>query len=268
MIWEIKNLLRRFVGRQAIPNPTKVAHTADVRKALAQPNSSMPGIQQDSQLTAFVERAQKRPVTLSSRELFSLNGHPLPCWREEDVGAVDNWLTSDDYYPLYYRLFQELSLHFSRPRMLEIGVRTGYAGVAFARGIKGPRTYIGVDPNLYLPDGLDRARKTFKELRSIDRDFEFNCLFGYSENPRVQKQLRSLAPFDIIHIDGDHTMPGKLVDLELCHQLINSSGFVLVDDYYYIPDVVQEAVGRAFNLGWYSKYCIVNTFRGMALLQK
>jgi hypothetical protein len=267
LLVEAKNLLRRLLGRPEWPDRKRASHTADVRKALAQPVAGMPARGGDPQLIGLAERAGKRPVTLTSREMFCLNGHFLPCWREEDVGLGDDWLESEDCYPLYHRLFQEIGAQLPSPRMLEIGVRTGYVGVAFARAVSGPRAYVGVDANLYLADGLARARAAFREYRRFDPDFRFQCILGYSDNPGVQRRLRSLAPFDIIHVDGDHSLAGKLVDLDLCRSLLSPRGLVLVDDYRHIPDVVPEAVGRALRLGWYAGYGIVATKRGMAVLQ-
>ena len=267
MLVEAKNLLRRLLGRREWPDPKRAAHSTEVRRALAQPVAGMPDLGVDPELTGLAERARKRPVTLSSRALFSLDGKFLPCWRDEDVGLVDDWLESEDCYPLYHRLFQELGGRSSSPRMLEIGVRTGYVGVAFARALSGPRAYVGVDPNLYLADGLERARAALGELHRLDPGFRFECILGYSDNPGVQRRLRSLAPFDVIHVDGDHSLAGKLVDLDLCRSLLGPQGLVLVDDYRHLPEVIPEAVGRALRLGWYAGYGIVPTKRGMVLLR-
>jgi predicted O-methyltransferase YrrM len=268
MIHYAENLVRRVVGRRALPDLHKVPLTLAVEHALALPPLGAPGIVPDPALARLATSAVLRPVTIGSRELFSLDGKPLPGWREEDVGLEDDWVTTEQYYPLYHRFFQEITQHLSTPRLLEIGVRTGYVGMCFARGVNGPAAYVGVDPNLYLPDSLERAVSSFTLLATRIRGFRFNCLLGYSDNPAVQRKLRRLAPFDLIHIDGDHTLRGKLIDLDLSRFLLAPGGLVLVDDYTHIPAVIQESVSRALKLGWYSRFAVLETMRGMAILQR
>jgi len=228
----------------------------------------MPTSNDDPVLIELCSRALSRRVTLPSRELFSLNGKPLPCWREEDIDPNDDWLLTDQYYPLYYRLFQEAAVLYKQPRMLEIGVRTGYIGVVFARAVGGSSYYIGVDPNQYLPDGLDRARQSFTSIQNAIPQFTFSCIVGYSGDAKIQAQLQQQAPYDVIHIDGDHTLQGKLIDLDLARSWISPTGLVLVDDYHHLPDIMHEAVGRALRLGWYTKFAVLNTCRGLIILQK
>jgi SAM-dependent methyltransferase len=268
MIWTAKNLLRRMLGRHALAEPSKAPLTMEVRAALELPTLGPCTVKADPWLTKLAQAAVTRKASFSSRELFSLGGVPLPCWREEDVVLEDNWVTTECYYPLYHRFFQEISLHVPQPRLLEIGVRTGYIGVCFARGANGPAQYVGVDPNLYLADSLDRARSSFAALATTIPGFKFECLLGYSDNPKIQSKLQRMAPFDLIHIDGDHTLRGKLIDLNLCRSLLKPNGLVLVDDFTHIPAVVEEAVSRALKLGWYSRFSFLATMRGMALLQR
>lgn len=267
IIWTAKNLRRRLLGRPALADPAKAPLTAAVEAALALPTLGAPRAPVDAALARLAAAAIARPVQLSSRELFSLHGTPLPGWREEDVGLEDDWVTADDYYPLYHRFFQEAAEHWPAPRLLEIGVRTGYVGLCFARGVAGQAEYIGVDPNLYLPDSLDRASASFAAVAAVQPGFRFQCLLGYSENAAIQRRLRALGPYDLIHVDGDHSLPGKLLDLDLCRSLLKPNGVVLVDDYSHIPAVIQEAVSRALHLGWYSRFAVLDTKRGLALLQ-
>ncbi len=265
---ELKNFIRCLLGRRLVADSCKAPLPPAVEAALALPTGDMTAIGADPQLSALVLRAESAVPAYSSRDLFSVEGRPLPCWREEDVGLEDDWVTNPNYYPLYHRLFRETAALRSDQRLLEIGVRTGYVGVCFARAVEGSSYYLGVDPNLYLPDGLARAKATFAMLGAKDPRFRFRCLFGYSDNPTIQRRLREMPKFDLIHIDGDHTLRGKLVDLDLARQLTTPEGLVLVDDYLHIPDVIQEAVGRALRLGWYSRFALLRTTRGMAILQR
>jgi predicted O-methyltransferase YrrM len=267
MNWWIKNILRRLAGRNQLADPAKIVPGAEVDAALGMGTTGKPAVEPDLKLGALVQRALARSIPLSSRDLFSLDGQLLPCWLESDVDPVDDWVTADDYYPLYYRLFQEIAVVTKEPRMLEIGVRTGYMGVTFARAVLGHGRYLGIDPNLYLADGLTRANASFKLLQTHLHAFRFACLLGYSDNAGIRRKIHQKAPFDIIHIDGDHTLGGKLQDLDLARSLLTPDGFVLVDDYDHIPDVIQEAVSRALKLGWYSRFARLATRRGLGILQ-
>jgi SAM-dependent methyltransferase len=202
----------------------------------------------------------------TSRELFALDGEMLPCWLEGDLTLHDDWLSAENYYPLYYGLFRRLAPPGRKTRLLEIGVRTGYVGVAFAKAAQGAARYLGVDPNLYVRDGLRLAGATFQILRSKLADFEFALLEGYSWDTDIQDSLLYSGPFEIIHIDGDHTLPGKLLDLELARRLIAPGGIILVDDYEH-HTIVSDAVGRALALGWFSEFAYVPTKRGLAILR-
>jgi predicted O-methyltransferase YrrM len=217
---------------------------------------------------ALVERIRFQHDDLpTSRELFSLDGAMLPCWLEGDLTLSDGWLSDADYYPLYYALFRTLAPAGRATRLLEFGVRTGYAGVAFARAAQGAARYLGVDPNLYVRDGLELAGATFQILRSTLADFDFVLLEGYSWDADIQRSLLYSGPFDIIHIDGDHTLPGKLFDLELARRLIAPDGVILIDDYDH-HTIVSDAVGRALALGWFNEFAYVPTKRGLAVLRR
>lgn len=203
----------------------------------------------------------------SSEEMFVAgSGKRYPCWNDGDETLGDDWLLSAEYYPYYYRLYQYLSRNLSRVRYLEIGVRTGYSGVVMAKASASkPVFYTGVDPNLYLPDGLEKAASTFCMLQNEGHNLNFFLLEGYSGSSAVQNSLRYSGPFDIIHIDGEHSYFGKLYDLWIARNLIEKGGFVLVDDYEhhgFIADSVKVALER----GWFTRFSYLPTKRGMAVL--
>jgi len=200
-----------------------------------------------------------------SDDLFSLGGQRLPCWLPDDDQPDDDWLRSSAYYPLYHNLFKLLARGAAEVRLLEIGVRTGYIAAVFARAVEGRRRYVGVDPGLYVRDGLQRAARTLTALKDSGGDIEFELIDGFSTDAAVQRTLRGMARFDIVHIDGDHTLTGKLRDLELARHLVTPSGLVLVDDATHIPSNA-DAVARAARLQWYRRVGYVATKRGLALL--
>lgn len=202
----------------------------------------------------------------ASEQIFALGGQMLPCWLDGDLSPSDPWLVAADYYPRYYCLFEAAGEQRPSLNLLEIGVRTGYQAVVFAKAVRRPCTYVGIDPDLYRADGLKRARASLRALRGQGHPLTFKCLRGYSNNPTVRRRVRGLAPFDLIHIDGDHSLRGKLIDLDFARTVLREDGLVLVDDFDHLPDVVQPAVARAVRLGWYRHFARLPTTRGLALL--
>ena len=181
------------------------------------------------------------------------------------TNPTDDWLRSSDYYPLYHNLFKLLARGAAEVRLLEIGVRTGYIAAVFARAVEGKRRYVGVDPGLYVRDGLQRAERTLTALKDSGGDIEFELIDGFSTDAAVQRTLHGMGRFDMVHIDGDHTLTGKLRDLDLARHLVTPSGLVLVDDATQIPSNA-VAVARAAWLQWYRRVGYVATKRGLALL--
>ncbi len=202
----------------------------------------------------------------NTHDIFSLDNKLLPCWLKSDLTPEDDWLTSQNYYPIYYSIYQKLANKLDKPRLLEIGVRTGYMGVVFAKAVQGQSFYLGVDPNIYILNGLDLAGATFRMLRSAINNFDFALLEGYSWDTTIKRSLVHSGPFDIIHIDGEHTLRGKLNDLELARDIVTKSGVILVDDYDH-HGIVSDAVLRALTLGWYHEFAYIPTKRGLAVLR-
>lgn len=202
-----------------------------------------------------------------SVELFSIGGELLPCWLESDFDPDDPWLTASSYYPTYYQVFKQLAERHGKLRILEIGVRTGYMGVVFARATAGRQCfYVGLDPNLYVTNGLELAASSFRAIQQECEGFEFALIEGYSWDEMLKRSLAYTGPFDIVHIDGDHSLPGKLNDLDLARYLIRPGATVLVDDYDH-HSIVADAVRRALALEWYREFEYVETIRGLAVLR-
>lgn len=258
-------LLQRALARTGPPRPLEVdeavRHAYREIRVNAAPKES-------AELRAIIGDLGSDDAAPTSRELFSIDSKPLPCWLPADAEASDgDWLTSQRYYPLYYRIFASLQKANRAGSLLEIGVRTGYMAAVYARATSGAGRYLGLDPNLYVSNGLQLASETCKVLRRHLGSFDFCVVEGYSWDRPMQNTLEHNGPFDIIHVDGDHTLLGKLIDLELARRVVNREGVVLVDDYDYHPTIVAEAVRRACQLGWFSAFSYLPTMRGLAVLR-
>jgi predicted O-methyltransferase YrrM len=212
----------------------------------------------------LLNRADPR---IESRDLFTVDGLLLPCWLESDLSPADPWLTSPSYYPLYYSLFRHLTRQGGFARLLEIGVRTGYVASVFARAAAGRCFYLGIDPNVYIPNGLDLASHSLRILRNNRTDFEYALLEGYSSDTHIQKSAMSTGPYELVHIDGDHSLKGKLIDLFFAQSVAAPGGLVLVDDYDHHGSVVRDAVERALALGWFDEFAYLPSHRGLAVLR-
>ncbi len=202
-----------------------------------------------------------------SEELFTNKENKrYPCWLPGDETLGDDWLLSSNYYPFYFRLYRHLAQKFQHPALLEFGVRSGYSGVVFAKAVEGPKSYFGVDPNLYVAKGLESAAATFSQLRKEGFGLQSFLIEGFSSSEAVQKTLSFSAPFDFIHVDGEHTLLGKILDLWIARNLVSENGYVLVDDFEH-HGFIFESVKAACQSGWFSKFSYVPTKRGLAVLR-
>ncbi|MCC7359767.1 MAG: class I SAM-dependent methyltransferase [Anaerolineales bacterium] len=261
---EINALRAELAARQAaLELETDRAADDAVQTALALAPERLPTLRPETTPLAAAIEAAPRP---EPRAIFTLNGQLLPCWQDSDVGLYDDWLLHPRNYPVYFALFQQLSAGRASLRLLEIGVRTGYLGATFAQAVSVPGYYVGVDPNQYMANGLDFAAATFRRLREARPGFDYALWEGFSWRRSTQKSLEHCGPYDLVHIDGDHSLTGKLVDLDLARRVLMPGGLVLVDDFDHHPPVA-EAIRRAMALGWYRRCTYLATMRGLALLE-
>ena len=203
---------------------------------------------------------------ITSKEIFQYNNKDLPCKLPTDYNPSDDWLNDASYYPLYFNLFRSATKGKKDVNMLEIGVRTGYMAAVYAKAMQVPSNYVGIDPNLYLPNGLDLAAATGKIMTEAYPDFHYMLINGYSWDAKIIKSLELSPKYDIIHIDGDHTRPGKLLDLFICSRIVKENGIIIVDDFLH-HSFIQECVYLSLQAGWYKKVHYINSLRGMAVLQ-
>lgn len=141
-----------------------------------------------------------------------------------------------DRYPqeIFERYFYDYSgmAHKFKPRrILEIGVRYGYTGIAFCLGVRGDKgradvEYLGVDDESYHVGSCDRANANFAQVVpwASARAIKWNSFSGLPPN---------VGTFDLAHVDGNHDVHGVLNDLGIVWPVINPGGFVLLDDTYF-----------------------------------
>lgn len=132
------------------------------------------------------------------------------------------WMLSDHQYSVYEAIGRLI-----RPRrVLEIGVRFGYALVALVRGHDGIETIEGVDNGGY---GIPHwARQTTENLRAAGFRGELRL---HNEDSREWFAQQLCEPYDLVHVDGDHSFEIARQDVANSWRGLRTGGVLLVDDY-------------------------------------
>ena len=165
-----------------------------------------------------------------------------------------------DKFVEYYKVKHDIAARINPHRILEIGVRAGYSAYSFLSAC--PESYyLGIDAENGSWGGgggpwNQHARKTLSG---------FNAEFIIADSQQIADLF--LRPFDLIHIDGDHSFKGALGDIKLCSRVLAASGTILVDDYDFIPSVRRACdVFLASDHGYCGEY--IKSFRGEMLITK
>lgn len=147
-----------------------------------------------------------------------------------------------------------------RPKhILEIGVRRGYGAHCLISGASGSvLAYTGIDMELDLPGSNAATEAMIRRLGQLDITLlKANTL---TEFPALS------GPFDLIHIDGDHSTRGALLDLVNCLPLLADNGVIIIDDVESAPvaaaiELARAALGKAVRFvergDWHRQVLIV-----------
>ena len=166
------------------------------------------------------------------------------------------WQVLAEYYRTKY-----LIAEWVKPKSLcEIGVRAGYSTAAFLQ-CGTVETYMGIDIDenaeggikgyaKYVPAMLDHYPEV-KERELLIKD---------------SQDLVSLPgdPFDLVHIDGDHTFAGAVHDIEMV--IASGSKWILIDDIDFIPEVAKAANHVIKEWSVKEAYHIADGLRGNILI--
>ena len=66
--------------------------------------------------------------------------------------------------------------------------------------------------------------------------FRSQIIKGLSTDPLIKKQIRKIAPFDIVYIDGGHDYASVVSDIKLAKEICKNNGFIVTDDASYWKD--------------------------------
>ena len=142
-----------------------------------------------------------------------------------------------DLYPVYRDIVKAIN----PASVLEIGSRYGYslavaldAGSQITRAVSvdmvsGVAQYGGVQGAVSVMEANLRA---MQPVRWPLVHFDF-----YDINTQLVSSLPFSGPFDLIYVDGDHSPLGCLHDLFLTYPLLSPSGFLVVDDMDWHPEL-------------------------------
>lgn len=149
-------------------------------------------------------------------------------------------------------------------RMLEIGVRAGYSALVFLLAVP-EASYLGIDANSETHGGFQGAiRHARRVLEPFHAEVREQSSAAYAETlPPVADATR----FDLIHIDGDHSLSGCSFDLRLARRI--GGRHLLVDDYGAISDV-RAACDRFWNefADEYTRLILDDSHNGAVLFTK
>ena len=154
---------------------------------------------------------------------------PYQSWR---ATYGDAW-ASPDCYPRYV----EIAAKLQPRRILEIGAFEGYGLIAF---------WMGAGEQVQRLDWVDTERdlrgSNAHALANLERAAE---LLGWPLPPITYATslagLPGSGPYDLIHVDGDHSVGAAMRDLVWAWR--SGARVILVDDYDYRPEPgVRQAV--------------------------
>jgi len=181
----------------------------------------------------------------TSADLFSLEerlsvpisqiAHP------DDIQIFGTHWGNDTYYGDYCGI----AAKYGPRRILEIGVRYGYSGIALCdgalrSGFTVPRVnYTGIDAECFGAaepggDAYRLYRSNAIAAENFKRFFEPDAVQARFFTLDTQKEALPPAvtssAYDLVNIDGHHSYDGALKDMENTWPLLREGGLVLVDD--------------------------------------
>ena len=140
----------------------------------------------------------------------------------------------------YYQDFAGIGKKYAPQRVLEIGVRFGYSGIAItsgalAGGAKPPVVYVGLDAGHF--EGHTRAQGSGNYPWNIVAAANFEqfrpgvfATFYTCDTLKGLPKAALLQTFDLINVDGDHSFEGAYGDLRRVWPLLAPGGIIIVDD--------------------------------------
>lgn len=114
--------------------------------------------------------------------------------------------------------------------VLELGVRYGYAGIALSVGarfcsVSNCYAYVGVDSEY---DGIES--NIIADLNLRQHYSKVSIIKATTSNAQDTLGRIQQDWFDVVHVDGDHSLTGILNELHIAARCVAENGLILVDD--------------------------------------
>jgi len=149
-----------------------------------------------------------------------------------DFDKSSDFLNAEDYYD-YLNSFSKM---VSPKKVLEIGVRYGYSGIAFCKDVESVERYVGLDYDLYDSKSSAYAEENIAFLMTSKNNFSYD-LKKINTQYLTSLDFLNDETFDLIHVDGDHSFRGAIRDIANFWNVLNIGGYMLIDDSFFYPTV-------------------------------
>ena len=140
----------------------------------------------------------------------------------------------------YYASFAGIAKKYKPRRVLEIGVRFGYSGIAMtsgalAGGAVPPVQYVGLDAEFFAGHTKDQGYGLYRSNAVAAENFKrfrpgVNAEFFTCDTRNGLPECVLAKRFDLINVDGDHSFEGAYGDLCRVWPLLAPGGVIIVDD--------------------------------------
>ncbi len=135
---------------------------------------------------------------------------------------------------------------------MEIGVYKGRSAIAAACFLNDNESFWAIDPFEKVANDVKIAAGGVGDRDAFTTNWK--SVFGHTNNLKIFAQTseeffsdeavaKNEIKFNYVSIDGDHSKPGTMFDLNLANRLIGNGGVIVVDDCFNIEwPSVQEAL--------------------------
>jgi len=164
---------------------------------------------------------------------------PRSAVHPRDARGLARW--DSGAYRGIYAAKHAIALELQPGSILEIGVRAGYSALAFLSACPKAR-YVGLDAENgrhggqggpWTPWAKGLLEPYSAEIAVVDTQESDSLTRLWARRTAdfpLPIQVLVFGPFDLIHVDGDHSEAGCLHDLRLSLPALAQDGAILVDD--------------------------------------
>lgn len=187
------------------------------------------------------ENFEKQRKTCSVWETY-IQQKLLPLIHDKLEGNIySRHLTKSAYINLLPKRYNILNLFYTiQPKkVLEIGFNSGFSSLLMKMSsIEFDLTCIDINDHDYVVPCFEQIRHDYPKIE----------IMLEPSHVALQTLINNGCTFDIIHIDGDHSLKGAKRDLELCLKLSHKNTIIIFDDtnLKHLSDLCQSFIQNGF----------------------